>query len=346
MLAGLGLADLAEAASQRTPFPRAALDRVLATRNPLAAASLADLGRAAGSGVEVTHPVTLRVRAPGLVHGLEDPTKVAHDLSALGGVPATEMEMLGALPADAPLGLAFELVRSVAAARPDLPLRALTAAEVDGIAARERRPRKDVFTALRDAGLAALSWRPGCGLTAGEVDLHRAAHLAGVRTIATVGTSHGRVDADFLVRLVAWARLAGETKGFLAATALPERTDGTSPLEGTSGTEDWTALALVRLAFGDLVPRITADWHVVGHKLGATMLSCGADDVIGTQAAAAWAAPTDDGPRPLNPDRTRKWIVEARRSPVLRDTLFRRVDAASPGAEPGASPWSAPGNRR
>lgn len=335
MLSTLGLGDLGDLAAARKPFPREALERVLAARNPLAAASLADLARAAASGVEVTHPWTLRVRAPGLVHGLEDPTKVSHDANATGGVPATEMEMLGALPADAPLALADELVRSVATARPDLPLRALTASEVDSLAQRERRPRKDVLRILRDAGLATLSWRPGCGRSDAEVEVHHAAHTAGLRTVATIGTSHGRLDATFLDRLLAWVRVAEETKGFLAATALPDRTDGASPLEGTSGTDDWTAFALVRLAFGDLVPRLTADWQVVGHKLGATLLSCGADDVVGAQAAAAWAAPTDDSPRPVNPDRARKWILEARRSPVLRDGLFRRVGA--PGAGSGAA---------
>ena len=332
MLRSLGLDDLAEPAAARTPFPRAARERLLACGNPLAAASLADRGRASASGVEVTHAWTLRVRAPGLVHGLEDPTKVSHAIGDVAGVPATEAEMLGELPPDTPLALAVELVRSVAAARPDLSLRALTAREVDAIATLERRPLGEVLATLRGAGLSTLSWRPGCGATPAEISVHRAAHGAGVRTIATVATSHGRVDASFLDRLDAWTELARATGGFLSAMVLPDRTDGASPLVGTSGTEDWTACALARLAFGNLAPKVTVDWHVVGHKLGATMLSCGADDVVGTQAAAAWATPTDDGPRPLNPDRARKWIVEARRSPVLRDGLFRVVAAPSGGS--------------
>jgi aminodeoxyfutalosine synthase len=325
LVASLGLADLAGAAAARQPFTREQVERVVATRNPLAAASLADLGRSAASGTEVTHPWTLRVRAPGLVHGLEDPTKVSHAPKDLEDVPATEVEMLGELPADAPLALAVELVRSVHAARPDLPLRALTAREVDAIAARDRRPLTEAFAALRSAGLSTLSWRPGCGRTAREIEVHRAAHAAGVATVATVG--YDRVDASFLDHVVAWSALAAETRGFLAALVLPRLTDGASPLEGTAGTEDWTACSLTRLVFGDRVARISVDWHVVGSKLGATMLSCGADDVVAAQAAASWAPPTDDGPRPLNPDRVRKWILEARRSPVRRDGLFRRLGA-------------------
>lgn len=326
LVASVGLGDLAEAADARRPFDRDALARVAAAGNPLVSASLADGGRAASSGVEVTHPWTLRVRAPGLVHGIEDATKVSHDAAALSGIAATEMEMLGEVPAGAPLAHAVELVRSVVAARPDLPLRAFTAAEIDGFADRERRPRRDVVAALRDAGLATLSWRPGCGLTDADLAVHLAAHDAGVRTVAIIGYGHAGADDAFLDRVAAWAGAAAHTRGFLAAMALPDRTDGASPLEGSAGTSDWTACALVRLAFGNRVGRISADWHVVGAKLGATLLSVGADDAIGPQAALRWAPPTDDGPRPLNPDRFRKWALEARRSPVVRDTLYRAAE--------------------
>lgn len=325
LLSSLGLADLADAAAARRPFARDHLDRVRNARNPLAAATLADLGRRTASAVTVTHPWTLRVRAPGLSHGLEDPTRVSHAFGDLDGIPATEIELLGELPASAPLAHAVELVRSLAAARPDLPLRAFTAREIDALAHRENRPRRDVFTALKDAGLATLSWRPGCGEDDREIDVHRAAHEAGVPTVVPVG--YRRLDDAFLTRALAASRLAADTGRVLSLLVLPRSTDGASPLDGTSGTEDWLACSIVRLALGDRAPRVTTDWHVVGHKLGATMLSCGADDVVAAQAAAAWAPPTDDGPRPLNPDRVRRWIVEARRSPVRRDAVFRKAEA-------------------
>lgn len=323
MLVSLGLDGLAATARSRTPFARADLERVLAAANPLAAGSLADTAREAASGADVTTPWTLRVRAPGLPALREDPTRVAHDLADVANVEATEMELVGALPDDAPLALAVELVRSLRAARGDLTLRALTASEVDGIARRERASRRDVVAALAENGLSTLSWRPGCGLGRDEAEVHRAAHLAGVRTVAVLGYRRREGAAALLDRADALRRVAEETKGFLSVLFLPDRTEGASPLEGTSGTEDTFACAVARLAFGRLVPRVTADAHVVGHKLGAVLLAFGADDLVGAQAAAAWAPPTDDGPRPLNPDRVRKAVIEARRSPVLRDGLFR-----------------------
>jgi len=323
MLEALGLGDLAEPSRARTPLARADLERVLAAGNPLAAGSLADFAREAASGREVTHPWTLRVRAPGLPPETEDATKVVHDATDFARIEATEMEMVGALPGDAPLALAIELVRSLRAVRGELTIRALTAGEISAIARKERTSRRDVVAALAENGLSTLSWRPGCGLAADDAEVHRAAHQAGVKTVAVLGYRRREGAAALLDRADALRRVAEETKGFLSVLFLPDRTEGASPLEGTAGTEDAAACAVARLAFGRLVPRVTVDAHVVGHKLGASLLSFGADDFVGAQAAAAWAPPSDDGPRPLNPDRVRKVVIEARRSPVRRDALFR-----------------------
>ena len=51
--------------------------------------------------------------------------------------------------------------------------------------------------------------------------------------------------------------------------------------------------------------------------------------MVGAQAAEKWAPPTDDGPRPLNPDRMRRYLFEAQRSPELRDALFATVEATT-----------------
>jgi aminodeoxyfutalosine synthase len=323
LLEALGLADLVGPARANAPFSRRDLERVVAAANPIAAATLADVRREAVSGVTVTYPVTLRVRAPGLVAPHADPMQVTHALEDVAGIEATEMQMIGELPADLPLAHAQELVGSLRAARPDLPLRAFTADDVAAIARRERLPFAETLAALATAGLATLDWRPGADATPEAIRVHRAAHDAGMRTFAPVTYARGGVGAALLDRVFALREAAESTKGFVSAVLLPDRTEGASPLEGTAGTEDWIACALTRLALGDVVPHVTVDAHVLGHKLGATLLSCGADDLVGAQAARAWAPPTDDSPRPLNPARVTKYVIEARRSPVVRDGLFR-----------------------
>jgi 2-iminoacetate synthase ThiH len=323
LLTSLGLAELIEPAAKNEELTRADLERVVRARNPLAAAALADARREATSGVVATYPVTLRVRAPGLVAAREDATKVSHAADAVAGVEATEMQMVGEFPADMPLGQAVELVQSLVAARPDLPVRAFAADDVLALVRRERMPIADVMRDLATAGLATLDWRPGTDASPDAVRVHRAAHDAGLRTFAPVAYGRGGLGEPFLERLEGLRTVAASTKGFVSAVLLPEKTEGASPLDGTSGVEDVFACALTRLALGDVVAHVTVDAHVLGHKLGATLLSCGADDFVGAQAAASWAPPTDDGPRPLNQARVTKHLIEARRSPVRRDGVFR-----------------------
>ena len=156
--------------------------------------------------------------------------------------------------------------------------------------------------------------------------MHGAAHAAGMPTAVPVPYAKGGVDGSLLDRIQAVRRLSEKTGRVLSAVPLPDRAEGASPLEGTAGTEDTVAFALVRLGLGSRdVPHVTADAHVLGHKLGAFLLSAGVTDFVGAQTARKWARPTNDGPRPLNPDRVRAYLIEARRSPVVRDALFARV---------------------
>ncbi len=321
-----GLGDLIERALRGARLSRDALLRVLECGNPLAAAALADARRAATSNVVVTHPWTLRVRAPGHTFAAEPATLVSHPLSRVAGVTASEVQLVGIPRSGLTLTVALDLARGVRDARPALPLRAFTASQVRTISAAESMTDRQVIEALAGSGVATLDWAPGEGLDPAGIAVHRAAHEAGVKTVLPVAYTRGSLSTTFLDRLEAYRRIVEDTQGFLSCVVLPDRTEGASPLHGSSGSDDTMACAVARLAFGHVVPRVTVDAHVLGHKLGALLLSAGADDFVGAQAAAAWAAPTDDGPRPLNPDRVRRHLIEARRSPELRNALFLNVN--------------------
>jgi aminodeoxyfutalosine synthase len=322
-----GLGDLWDRASHAARLPRADLERILASGHPLAASALADVAREHRSGIDVTHPWTLRVRAPGVPFSAEDEILVSHAVERLDGIAATETQIVGELPPDLSLGLAVEMVRTVKVARPDLQLRGFSARSILAIADTEGASLPSVLGDLRRAGLDTLDWEPGDGTDGNAAVVHRAAHEQGFETTAPVGYARGGVDPAFLDRLEEMRDVAESTGRFHAALPLPNRTEGASPLHGTAGTEDALACALTRLAMSHVVKRVTVDAHVVGHKLGAVLLTCGADDLVGAQAAAAWAPPTSDGPRPLNPDRVRRYVIEARRSPVLRNAMHRPCDA-------------------
>jgi len=329
MVESAGLGDLWDRAAHGARLPRTDLERVLSCGHPLAASALADIARESRTGIEVTHPWTLRVRAPGVPFSAEDETRVSHPVDRVAGIPATESQIVGELPADLSLGLAVEMVRSVKVARPDLTLRAFSARRVLALSDVEKASLPAVLADLRRAGLDTLDWEPGDGLDDQAAIVHRAAHEQGFETTAPLGYGKGGVDGAFLDRLEAMREVAEQTGRFVAALPLPDRTEGASPLHGTAGTEDALACALARLALSHVVKHVSVDAHVVGHKLGAVLLSCGADDLVGAQAAAAWAPPTSDGPRPLNPDRVRRYVIEARRSPVLRDALHRPCEATT-----------------
>ena len=329
MVDSAGLGDIWDRAAHAARLPRADLERILGCGHPVAASALADAARAHRTGLQVTHPWTLRVRAPGVPFGAELETLVSHPVDRLAGIPATESQIVGDLPPDLSLGLAVEMVRSVKVARPDLQLRAFSAMRVMAIADTEHASLPAVLGDLRRAGLDTLDWEPGDGTNGDAAVVHRAAHEQGFETTAPLGYGKDGIDGTFLDRLEAMREVAEATGRFVAALPLPNRTEGASPLHGSSGTEDALAGALARLAMSHVVKHVSVDAQVVGHKLGAVLLSCGADDFIGAQAAAAWAPPTSDGPRPLNPDRARRYLIEARRSPVLRDAVHRPCDASN-----------------
>ena len=161
LLESLSLADLIEPAEENEALERSDIERVLSAKNPIAAAALADIRRAAVSGPTVTYPVTLRVRAPGFDPPHEDATKVTHALADVGGIEATEMQLTGSMPKDAQLDQVIEIVQPVAAAQRDLPLRALTADDVIAIVRHDHISYSAVLGALAKAGVATLDWHPG-----------------------------------------------------------------------------------------------------------------------------------------------------------------------------------------
>jgi aminodeoxyfutalosine synthase len=325
LLADLGLDDLLAPARQNAEIRKEDLRRVVDAGNPIAAAALADARRAAVSDVVVTHPRTLRVRGPR--SRTSDPMLVSFALGDLGGIEATEAQLLGPFPPAMPLAQATELVRLVHHERPDLQIRAFTADDVLGIVRTEGRSEGFVLDALSTAGLTLLDWRSGEGTTPETLAVHEAAHAHGVRSLLPIAYEKGDVASAFLDRLEQVRRKAEWSGGFLSVVPLPATRERRSPLDGTAGTEDALAFALVRLALGHAIAHVTVDAHVLGHKLGAILLSHGADDFVGAQAARKWAPRTDDGPRPLSPARVRAYLIEARSSPVLRDGVFAQLDA-------------------
>lgn len=317
LVRSLALESVLETADAGHALSRDQMRHVLGLDHPLGAAVLADRRRVATCGDVATFPVTLRVRVPGTDATGFSQLDFTHDVGEVAGVDASEWQWTGPAPADADALVA--LVEQARAARPTLAVRAFTTDAVLAAARAGGVGVDDLVRRLAGAGLSAFDWAPGSDADAATLDVHRAAHAAGLRTVVALPYRRGALGDTLLDRIHGIAELAAATGGVAAVAPLPDFTEHASPLDGTAGTEDVTVFALARLALGHAVPHFTLDTHVLGHKLGGLLLSSGVCDVVGAQARAAWPTPTDDAPRPLNQDRVTRLLVEARRTAVRRD---------------------------
>jgi aminodeoxyfutalosine synthase len=104
-------------------------------------------------------------------------------------------------------------------------------------------------------------------------------------------------------------------------------------LPPTGGRLDLQTIAISRLLL-DNVPHVKAYWIMLGEKIAQVALHFGANDLDGTivderiTLAAGGAAGTG-----MSRTRLDFLIREARRTPVLRDTLYRELSVGAASAE-------------
>jgi len=161
------------------------------------------------------------------------------------------------------------------------------------------------------------------------LSVHRTAHQLGVPTNATILYGHIETLEERLEHLLRLRELQDETGGFLALVPLAFQPENTrlAHLPGPTGLDDLKTIALARLVL-DNFPHIKAYWVTLGPKMAQVALWYGADDLDGTigqeKVAHEAGAPS---PTALSLDELRALIVEARRTPVLRDAFYNPISA-------------------
>ena len=89
---------------------------------------------------------------------------------------------------------------------------------------------------------------------------------------------------------------------------------------------DLRVMAVSRLML-DNVPHVKAYWIMLGIGTAQVALSYGADDIDGTvRHELIYHDAGATTPEILTVDEIRRFIIEAGREPVERDTLYHRVD--------------------
>lgn len=269
--------------------------------------------------------------------------KVMEEAHRYDGQRFSEFHIVGGLHPTMPYDYYVEIIRRLHADFPETHLQAYTAVEIAYFAEISGKSVRRVLDELKEAGLGSL---PGGGAEifddqvrrkicpekiSGQewLDVHRAAHEAGLHTNATMLYGHIEKPEHRVDHLVRLRELQDDTGGFLTFIPLAFHPKNTKldRLRGTSGQMDLRMIAMSRLML-DNFPHIKAFWIMIGQKMAQLSLSFGADDMDGTvveeKITHAAGATTEEG---VAKNMLEGLIREAGRVPVERDTVYNVVTA-------------------
>jgi cyclic dehypoxanthinyl futalosine synthase len=227
----------------------------------------------------------------GYVLGFEEIYRKIDETIGLGG---NQLLLQGGHNPDLPIAWYEDLFRGVKARYPDFKLHALSPPEVLHIARTAKITVPEVLRRLIAAGLDSV---PGGGAeilvdrvrkllncyskaSADEwLGVMREAHLAGLRTTATMMYGTVETDEERLEHLLRLRALQDETGGFTAFITWsyqPEHTErgGTE----ATGVDYLRTLAIARLVL-DNFDNLQASWVTQGGKVGQLSLAFGANDM-------------------------------------------------------------------
>ena len=255
--------------------------------------------------------------------------------------PITELHIVGGCDPDLPYGYYFDMLRAVKSARPKVHVQAFTCVEVAHIAKTGDKTVDETLGELKDAGLGSI---PGGGAelfsarirqslcgeklsSEGWLDVARRAHRMGIKSNATMLYGHEETARERVDHLVKLREVQDETGGFMAFIPLAFHPANTalSALPGPTGVDDLKNIAVARLML-DNFAHIKAFWIMISPKMAQVSLSFGADDMDGTvieEKITHMAGARTGQLFPVN--ELRRYITEAGREPVERDTVYNIV---------------------
>jgi aminodeoxyfutalosine synthase len=244
----------------------------------------------------------------------------------------------------------LNVIRWVKEVRPDLPVKAYTAVEIDFFCRLTKQNAEWVLERLREAGLDAL---PGGGAEVFServrreifhqkigaqrwIEIHEIAHRMGIPSNCTLLYGHIETRAERVQHMVLLRELEDRAPGFFAFIPLAFQ-PGTTGLvrRQASAIEDLKTIAISRLVF-DNVPHVKSYWIMLGQDTAAAAIHFGASDLDGTIGVEKIAhAALARSPVGMAEDSMVQLIREAGKLPVQRDALYHVVKEY--GREPVAA---------
>jgi len=260
----------------------------------------------------------------------------------------TEIHMVGGLHPTLPGEWYLGLLRELRALDPELVIKAFTAVEIRHLANRVfKMPLRETLSLLKENGLGAIT---GGGAeifdqgirdqickgkeTAEEwAEVHRTWHRLGGRSTCTMLYGHIETAAHRVDHLRRLRELQDETGGFTGFVPFAFEPHGARlSLRGiphATAHEELRNLAVSRI-YLDNIEHITGYWISLGLPVAQISLNFGVDDLHGTIAeekifhmAGALT------PRQQTAANLEKAISEAGRTPMQRDSFYRRIRGAA-----------------
>lgn len=252
--------------------------------------------------------------------------------------PIREIHIVGGCDPELPYSYYKEMLAAIGEIRPDVHIQAFTAVEIAHFAEISGKSVSETLADLRQAGLGSL---PGGGAELfsprirddlcasklspeGWLETAETAHGLGIRSNATMLYGHVETALERVEHLVRLRESQDRTGGYLAFIPLSFHPANTHLdfLDAPTGVDDLKNIAVARLML-DNFEHIKAFWIMIGKKLAQISLSFGADDMDGTvieEKITHMAGASTDQVFPV--DELRRYIKEAGREPVERDTLY------------------------
>lgn len=209
----------------------------------------------------------------------------------------TEFHMVGGLHPELPFAWYLDMLRAVKARLPHVHMKCFTAVEVDWFARLSGLGIEEVLGRLKEAGLSSMTGG-GAEILAQRVrdqicrpkisgerwlQIHRAAHLLGIPSTATMLYGTVETAAEIVDHMLALRALQDETGGFKAFIPLafhPKNT-GLEYMPAPTGFQDLRVVAAGRLLL-DNIPHIKSYWVMLSPQMAQISLRFGANDVDGT----------------------------------------------------------------
>jgi aminodeoxyfutalosine synthase len=269
---------------------------------------------------------------------LEQMVTKAREALELG---VTELHIVGGLHPTLSFEFYLDMLRALRALDPRLQLKCFTAIEILHLAWLARRTVPETLTALREAGLDALTgggaeiFQPEVrtaiarGKESAEeyLDVHRIWHRMGGRSTCTMLYGHVETVEDRVDHLRRLRELQDETGGFTGFIPLPYQPEHNQIPVSTAptGFDTLRTLAISRV-YLDNIDHITAYWVGLGLKLAQVALSYGADDLHGTILEEhIFRMAGAQSPAQQSESEMIKAIREAGRVPVQRNTFYEPI---------------------